>query len=328
MQGGTTFHFVTGGIHEALDRAREAAGTLDVRVGGGVSTVRQYVKERLIGELSTSPGRPSAARARRVALRRDGLARARVSLSRGRSRRERDARGDRQRRRRAIGEHAATACKLITPTPVAPDPTRRDAAHGSDRRYPDPSSDEVRAQQPAPTESTASARHRHAHSGKPAVGEHRRDGATGARCRSPGGPLGAILGRPAPRPRGGDRLPLLSQKSTTAGPGPPPARIRVTDPFAGCVRLARLRAGCRGLHAARIGHPVPRPRRARRLRPQRRERRAPGARRAAEAPGEQPLGHLRASHHLGHQHRGELSPNKVWPRSSMLPRWSTPIAAA
>jgi dihydrofolate reductase len=51
MQGGTTFHFVTGGIRAALDSAREAAGDLDVRVGGGVSTIRQYVGERLIDEL-------------------------------------------------------------------------------------------------------------------------------------------------------------------------------------------------------------------------------------------------------------------------------------
>lgn len=51
MKGGTTFHFVTGGIHEALQRARDAAGSKDVRIGGGVSTVRQYLKERLIDEL-------------------------------------------------------------------------------------------------------------------------------------------------------------------------------------------------------------------------------------------------------------------------------------
>ena len=51
MQGGTTFHFVTGGIHEALDRAKEVAGAKDVRIGGGTSTVRQYLKERLIDEL-------------------------------------------------------------------------------------------------------------------------------------------------------------------------------------------------------------------------------------------------------------------------------------
>jgi dihydrofolate reductase len=51
MQGGTTFHFVTGGIHAALERAREAAGPKDVRVGGGVSTIRQYLREGLIDEL-------------------------------------------------------------------------------------------------------------------------------------------------------------------------------------------------------------------------------------------------------------------------------------
>jgi dihydrofolate reductase len=51
MDGGTTFHFVTDGIHAALERARQAAGELDVRVGGGVSTIRQYLRERLIDEL-------------------------------------------------------------------------------------------------------------------------------------------------------------------------------------------------------------------------------------------------------------------------------------
>ena len=51
MEGGTTFHFVTGGIHEALERAKAAAGDLDVRIGGGVSTVRQYLQERLIDDL-------------------------------------------------------------------------------------------------------------------------------------------------------------------------------------------------------------------------------------------------------------------------------------
>jgi dihydrofolate reductase len=40
MAGGTTFHFVTGGIHEALERAREAAGTSDIRIGGGAETIR------------------------------------------------------------------------------------------------------------------------------------------------------------------------------------------------------------------------------------------------------------------------------------------------
>ena len=51
MQGGTTFHFVTGGIHEALDRAREAAAGKDVRIGGGVNTIKQYLRERLIDDL-------------------------------------------------------------------------------------------------------------------------------------------------------------------------------------------------------------------------------------------------------------------------------------
>ncbi len=51
MEGGTTFHFVTGGIREALDRAREAAGERDVRIGGGAHIIQQYLRERLIDEL-------------------------------------------------------------------------------------------------------------------------------------------------------------------------------------------------------------------------------------------------------------------------------------
>lgn len=51
MKGGTTFHFVTGGIVEALSRAREVAGGKDVRVGGGASTIRQYLEAQLIDEL-------------------------------------------------------------------------------------------------------------------------------------------------------------------------------------------------------------------------------------------------------------------------------------
>jgi dihydrofolate reductase len=51
MEGDTTFHFVTGGIHEALERAREAAGDKDVRIGGGPSTIQQYLREGLIDEL-------------------------------------------------------------------------------------------------------------------------------------------------------------------------------------------------------------------------------------------------------------------------------------
>jgi dihydrofolate reductase len=51
MKGGTVFHFVTGGIHEALDRAREAAGGRDVRIGGGTATIRQYLEAGLVDEM-------------------------------------------------------------------------------------------------------------------------------------------------------------------------------------------------------------------------------------------------------------------------------------
>src|SRR6266849_6199219 len=51
MKGGTVFHFITDGIHAALQRARDAAGGRDVRLGGGVSTIRQYLRAGLIDEL-------------------------------------------------------------------------------------------------------------------------------------------------------------------------------------------------------------------------------------------------------------------------------------
>lgn len=51
MAGGTEFRFVTEGIHAALEQAKAAAGGLDVRLGGGVSTVRQYLRAGLIDEL-------------------------------------------------------------------------------------------------------------------------------------------------------------------------------------------------------------------------------------------------------------------------------------
>lgn len=51
MAGGTTFHFVTDGIKAALDRAVTAAGGLDVRLGGGVATIREYLSAGLIDEL-------------------------------------------------------------------------------------------------------------------------------------------------------------------------------------------------------------------------------------------------------------------------------------
>jgi dihydrofolate reductase len=51
MEGGTTFHFVVDGIEPALERAFEAAGGDDVRLGGGVSTIREYLRRRLVDEL-------------------------------------------------------------------------------------------------------------------------------------------------------------------------------------------------------------------------------------------------------------------------------------
>jgi dihydrofolate reductase len=51
MQGGTTFHFVTEGIHAALDRAKNAAGDKDVAIGGGADAVQQYLKAGLIDEM-------------------------------------------------------------------------------------------------------------------------------------------------------------------------------------------------------------------------------------------------------------------------------------
>lgn len=51
MKGDTVFHFVTGGIREALDRAKQAAGSKDVRIGGGPMTIRQYLQAGLIDEL-------------------------------------------------------------------------------------------------------------------------------------------------------------------------------------------------------------------------------------------------------------------------------------
>ena len=51
MDGGTTFHFVTDGIHAALARARQAAKGQDVRLGGGVATIRQYLEAGLIDEM-------------------------------------------------------------------------------------------------------------------------------------------------------------------------------------------------------------------------------------------------------------------------------------
>jgi dihydrofolate reductase len=56
MEGGTTFHFVTGGIQEALRLAKQAAGDKDVKIGGGVSTVRQYLQAGLIDSMHLALG--------------------------------------------------------------------------------------------------------------------------------------------------------------------------------------------------------------------------------------------------------------------------------
>jgi dihydrofolate reductase len=57
MQGGTTFYFVTNGIEAALAQAKSVAGDLDVKIGGGASTVRQYLRAGAIDEmhLAVSP---------------------------------------------------------------------------------------------------------------------------------------------------------------------------------------------------------------------------------------------------------------------------------
>jgi dihydrofolate reductase len=51
MEGGTTFHFVTDGIHAALERATAAANGKDVRVGGGAATIQQYLRAGLVDEM-------------------------------------------------------------------------------------------------------------------------------------------------------------------------------------------------------------------------------------------------------------------------------------
>jgi dihydrofolate reductase len=51
MEGGTTFHFITDGLESALKRAKEAARDKDVRIGGGVSVIRQYMTAGQIDEI-------------------------------------------------------------------------------------------------------------------------------------------------------------------------------------------------------------------------------------------------------------------------------------
>jgi dihydrofolate reductase len=54
MQGGTTFHFVTGGIEEAFERATAAAEGKDVWIGGGASVFRQYLQAGLVDEFEVA----------------------------------------------------------------------------------------------------------------------------------------------------------------------------------------------------------------------------------------------------------------------------------
>lgn len=56
MEGGTEFRFVTDGIHSALRQAKDAAGGRDVRIGGGVSTIRQFMRERLLDDVHLAMG--------------------------------------------------------------------------------------------------------------------------------------------------------------------------------------------------------------------------------------------------------------------------------
>jgi dihydrofolate reductase len=51
MDGDTTFHFVTDGIHSALEKARAAAKGKDIRLGGGANTIRQYLQAKLVDEM-------------------------------------------------------------------------------------------------------------------------------------------------------------------------------------------------------------------------------------------------------------------------------------
>jgi dihydrofolate reductase len=51
MKGGTTFHFITDGIYAALEQAKTVAGDLDVRIGGGPATIRQYLNAGLVDEM-------------------------------------------------------------------------------------------------------------------------------------------------------------------------------------------------------------------------------------------------------------------------------------
>ena len=90
MEGDTTFHFVTEGIHAALERARAAAKGRDVRVGGGVATIQQYLRAGLIDEMHVAIA-PSAARIGRASVQRARRDEARLSMRRARAYEPRDA---------------------------------------------------------------------------------------------------------------------------------------------------------------------------------------------------------------------------------------------
>jgi dihydrofolate reductase len=51
MKGGTTFHFITGGIESALEEAKKVANGKDIRIGGGASTIRQFLQAGYINEM-------------------------------------------------------------------------------------------------------------------------------------------------------------------------------------------------------------------------------------------------------------------------------------
>jgi len=54
LEGGTTFHFITDGIQSALEKAKKVAQGKDIAIGGGVSTIRQFLEAGLIDELEIS----------------------------------------------------------------------------------------------------------------------------------------------------------------------------------------------------------------------------------------------------------------------------------
>ena len=95
MDGGTTFHFVTDGIEAALRRAREAANGKDVRVGGGVATIRQYLQARLVDEMHVAIS-PVLLGGGEALVRRARPAGARLRADGTRADREGDACGDQE----------------------------------------------------------------------------------------------------------------------------------------------------------------------------------------------------------------------------------------